>query len=348
MRAFQLKTRIQNSRKGGMLVLVAVVMVIFMVAAAFCVDIAYMHMVKSELRTAVDAASRAGTETLARTQDPDSAVQSAVTIAAANNVAGEGLKLNLNEVLVGSAELQTNGRFAFQQGGNQLNSVSVVGRRDENGPDGADGTVGLFFGNVFGVDSFQPVLGAISASSVRDIALVLDRSGSMRGSRLRALVNAVNGFLDEITDSSPNSTVSLTTYASGSSRDLALTENFGTVRNRVNRLRARGATNIFQGLQQGSDSLEQDANRRRFAEKTVIVMTDGNFNVGGTPVPSARIAAGRNQTIHTITFSGGANQGVMKTVANIGGGIHIHADDAGDLNEAFREIARTLSVLTVE
>ena len=77
-------------------------------------------------------------------------------------------------------------------------------------------------------------------------------------------------------------------------------------------------------------------------------MTDGNFNVGGTPVPSAQLAAGRDHTIHTITFSSGANQAIMRQVANIGGGIHLHADDAGDLSEAFREIARTLEVILID
>jgi hypothetical protein len=38
----------------------------------------------------------------------------------------------------------------------------------------------------------------------------------------------------------------------------------------------------------------------------------------------------------------------MQDVARIGGGLHFHADDADDLEEAFREIARTLSVLLVE
>ena len=77
-------------------------------------------------------------------------------------------------------------------------------------------------------------------------------------------------------------------------------------------------------------------------------MTDGNFNVGGTPLPSAQIAANRGHTIHTVTFSAGANQAIMQQVAAVGSGDHFHADDAGDLTEAFRQIARSLEVLLIE
>ena len=77
-------------------------------------------------------------------------------------------------------------------------------------------------------------------------------------------------------------------------------------------------------------------------------MTDGNFNVGGDPTPSAQLAAGRNHDIHTITFSNGANQQIMQDVAGIGGGNHIHADNGDDLADAFREIARSFSVTLIQ
>ena len=155
-------------------------------------------------------------------------------------------------------------------------------------------------------------------------------------------------FLTEIEQSSPNSAISLTTYATNSTRDIALTENFAFIQAAVDGLAGDGFTNIFRSLRDGSDSLEQDPNRRRFAERTIILMTDGNFNVGGTPIPSAQRAAGFNHTIHTITFSDGADQATMAQVANIGGGVHIHADNGADLAEAFREIARTLAVVLIE
>jgi len=166
--------------------------------------------------------------------------------------------------------------------------------------------------------------------------------------RIDALKEAVEVFLTEIEASSPTSSISLTTYSTESTRDFALTNDFRDIRDEVNGLTADGRTNIFQALRQGSDSLAEDDLSRPFADKTIILMTDGNFNVGGTPIPSANVAAERGHMIHTITFSSGANQEIMREVADIGGGLHLHADSAGDLSEAFREIARALSVTLIE
>ena len=65
------------NRRGAMVVLIAVTIIILLIGAMFSVDVAYMHVVKAELRTATDAAARAGAATLARTQDANRAVLAA-------------------------------------------------------------------------------------------------------------------------------------------------------------------------------------------------------------------------------------------------------------------------------
>ena len=346
---------IHTSRRGSMLVMVAVVMVIFLIGAALCVDIAYMHMVRAELRTACDASSRAGTSELTRTQDPNAGINRALQFAQANTVAGQGLTLNRNEIQLGFAEADGNGRIVFDPGGTQLNSVQVVGRRDAGS---ADGTVNLFFGDIFGTPDFSPAAAAVSAASVRDIALVMDRSGSMSfpiglGSnepRRTALVAALNAFVTEIENVSPTARISLSTYATGATRDIPLTDDFSQIRAGINSMVPSGFTNINGGIQQGIASLETDPNRRRFAERTIVVMTDGRFN-NGTPDPrfAAAEAAALGHQVHAVTFSFEARQDTMREVARVGNeGVFLHADTAGDLTEAFREIARTLRVVTID
>jgi Mg-chelatase subunit ChlD len=340
----------QEDRKGAMLVLVAFLMIILIVGAVFSVDIAYMHMVRAELRTATDAAARAGAEALARTQDENLAIDAALAAAELNIVGGQPLLLNRSDIQLGSVVSGPNGKLVFQDGVPPLGSVRVVGERVAGS---RSGPVNLFFGAMLGQSNFQPVQVATASASVRDIALVLDRSGSMQAvenglSRIDALKIAVDSFIDEVETSSPNSNMSLTTYSTNSTRDIALTPTFDQIRIAVGNLPAAGFTNIFRALRDGSNSLQQDANARPFAAKTIVLMTDGNFNVGGTPIPSAQRAADRGHTIHTITFSSGANQAIMQQVAAIGGGQHFHADDAQELDAAFREIARSLSVVLVE
>ncbi len=332
------------------MVLIAVSIVILLVGAVFSVDVAYMHMVRAELRTATDAAARAGSETLARTQDIAQARAAAIAVAEQNIVAGNGLTLLPEDISVGS--LQPNaGRFNFLDNGTPLTAVRVQGRRQSSS---ADGAVPLFFAKVFSTTQFEPVQFATAAANVRDVALVLDISGSMAdpsgpGTRLDALKVAVNIFLDEIAISSPTTNLSLTSYSTTPTKVLDLTNNYASVRAQVNAFAPAGFTAIGNALVMGSGSLVNDPLSRSFAFKTVILMTDGNHNTGPSPAITVATPVARGQTVHTITFSSGANQPLMQTVAAATqGGIHLHADDAADLAAAFRAIARTLSVTLVE
>lgn len=341
----------ENTRRGAMLVLVAIVLVMLLIGAVFSVDVAYMHMVRAELRTATDAAARAGSEALARTQDPDEARAAALAIANLNNVAGNGLSLQDNDIEIGTIRRAGNGRFNFVPNTNPLTAVRVRGSRQDNS---IDGSVSLFFARIFSAEQFQPVESATASANVRDVALVLDVSGSMgsrsgRGTRLSALQDAVNIFLDEVQASSPSTFISLTSYSSFNTKLVDLTGDYRAIRAEVNRFRANGLTAIGDALVTGSNSLINDPLARDFANKTVIVMTDGNHNTGPSPATTVRTAVAREQQVHTITFSAGANQRLMRNVAQAtDGGIHIHADDAADLAQAFRDIARSLSVILVE
>lgn len=335
-----------DPRRGAMLVLVLLVIVILLVAAVFTVDVSQMHLARAELRTATDAAARAGTEALARTQDEGLAIQAAIDAAARNEVFGQGLELRPQDVILGKQEDGPNGSISFIANERPFSAVQVVGRRDGSAP---QGSVPLMFANIFGVSDFSPVQTATASASVRDICLVLDRSGSMSRAedgvtRLEALQVAVRTFLAEVETSSPNARISLVSYSTGATTDVGLTDDFSGILNEVNQFNADGFTNIREALRFGSDSLLEANGGRAFSDKTIILMTDGRFNVGGNPTPSANLAVDRSQDIHTITFSTGANQTIMQRVAEIGGGIHIHADGADDLANAFQEIARSFSV----
>ena len=336
-------------RVGAMLPLIAVVMIILIVGAVLSVDVAHMHMVRAELRTATDSAAKAGAEALARTQDPEAAIDAAIRAASLSRVSGEGLQLDRDDIIVGSVQENAEGRFEFLPGVEPLSSIRVVGRRDASS---AQGPVPLLFAPLLGTDSFRPVQAATASSTVLDIALILDRSGSMRLldaggglSRNQALINAVNAFIDEIEDTSPLAAISLSTYSTQATLDENLTQNLGVIRNSIDQLGAQGRTNMRAGLLVGSDTL---LTARPFAKRVIVLMTDGNFNDGGTPLPSAQIAADRGQTIHTVSFSSGANQAIMMQMAQVGGGDHFHADDADDLTAAFQEIARSLPVVLTE
>lgn len=339
-----------HNRRGAMMILVAATIIILLVGAVFSVDVAYMHMVRAELRTATDAAARAGSEELARSQSPAAARAAAATVAERNIVAGNGLTLLPEDIQVGSLQA-TAGRYHFVADVSPFTAVRVVGRRQASS---ADGPVSLFFAKVFSANQFEPVQSATASANVRDVAIVLDVSGSMGYSsppttRLDALKIAMNIFLDEVAASSPTTQLSLTAYSTTAFKVLNLTNDFNAVRAAVDQLTPLSYTAIGEGLRMGSDSLVNDPLVRPSSFKTVILMTDGQHNTGPSPAVTVATAVARGQTVHTITFSDEANQNLMRQVAEATqGGKHIHADGAADLAAAFRAIARTLSVTLVE
>jgi Ca-activated chloride channel homolog len=227
----------------------------------------------------------------------------------------------------------------------------VNGRRDSTS---IDGTVPLFFGRAFNVNNFAPTQLATGAANVRDVALVLDVSGSMAANmggvtRIRALQNAVNVFLDELSRSSPLAQVSLSVYSTSAAPLMPLSSDFGQIRRTVDGFRAGGLTAIGLGLQTGVDSLLRDPLTRPHAAKTIIVMTDGQHNTGPSPDITVANAVTAGHTVHTVTFSPDANQTLMRDVARATvGGQHFHANDGTDLTNVFRTIAKNLSVVLID
>ncbi len=329
-----------------MLILVAVMLVILLVMMAFSIDVAYMQLVRTELRTATDAAAHAASENLARTQDTNEARQAARTIAALNPVAGDPLLLSDGDVIFGSAEPTGAGIFHFTPGNNPLNAVRVNGRRTSTAP---SGDVTLFVGGLLGRRQFEPVMTSTSTGLVRDVALVLDRSGSMDSEgKIDSLKSAVSIFLDVLEATPADERVSLASYSTTGTKDVAMTSDLTSIRTAVGGLPADGWTAIGQGLQIGSDSLQFDARARIHAEKAIVLMTDGIENRPPNVLTVVPTCVSRNHVVHTITFGSGADQALMQTVANRTGGTHRHAATGADLEEAFREIARSLAVVLID
>lgn len=337
-------------RTGAMLPLIAILIVILLVAAALGIDIATMHVARSELRTATDAAAKAAVEALGREQSQSAAVDAALRVARENRVAGRGLDLDASKIQFGIANSDRSGKFNFQVAtgvfGAPINSVRVVGERTAGSP---SGPISLMFGRFFGVSSFEPRTEAIAARSERDIALVLDVSGSMADfGRFPALTNALDVFLNELNASPQDEQVSLTVYSTDARKRVDLTNNLGAIRTAFATEFPNGFTAIGRGLEFGMDSLLRDRNTRSFALKTVVIMTDGNHNRGIEPALVAADCARNNIQVHTVTFSRDADRIRMQEVARITGGIHLHANTNQELIDQFRTIARQLKVVLIK
>ena len=368
-----------RNRRGAVMVLIAVVLPVFCLMAAFAVDVAWMQLVRVELCTATDSAARAGAKTLSMVQSIPLARAAAKDAAMQNLVAGQPLQISDADVQFGqSAENPSTGKFVFDPRGTPINAVRVDGLRTAGS---TAGPVNLFFGGILGISSFEPAQAATSTTLERDICLVIDRSGSMglpvsqpgggngqncgpldAGTRFAALNQAVAVFLAELEITLPNEHVALVSYSSKNSITCggqiiafevadtrqSLTNNYAAIRSEMDRFMQDGIggrTAIGEGLAEGLRAIRR---ARPFALKTVVLLTDGRHNTGFEPIIPARQAAQEDIVVHTVTFSQGAEQGPMRDVALETGGRHFHADTTADLSAVFREIARTLPVLLTE
>jgi hypothetical protein len=384
MRSLNQQRSISQQPKGAILPLVALLVFILFAMAAFSVDVAYMQLVKIELKTSVDAAARAGGEALSREQDVGLAKVAAKNLATLNTVGSDPLLLEDSDIIPGKSTLsESTGRWSFVPEATPYNSIRVIGRRTTGSP---SGPVPLFFARIFGIDIFQVTDRSTVVRVDRDIMLVVDRSSSMKlaidhptgnmstsddrfdepprsDSRWAALELAVQEFITALGETPQVEWVGLVSYASNYSRfgvnntqasiDEHLTESHTNINNDMNDYTNtifNGLTHISAGIDEGVDALFNATYSRPYALKTMVLMTDGIPNPA-TPqavLNSAQAAANQNVKIYTVSFGTAADQNLMQQVAIIGDGKHYHAANAQELKDIFREIGLTIPLTFTE
>ena len=171
-----------------------------------------------------------------------------------------------------------------------------------------------------------------------NLALVLDRSGSMDGRPLeeakRCAIEVVDGLL-------PTDRVAIVAY---DDQPIVLVANRGVgergdIRRALSLLRSGGSTNLFAGWQEGVQQLQPF--RDTDALSRVLLLSDGQANRG--LVESAAIAehaaAAAAGGIATSTYGLGHsfNELLMTAMARAGHGSAWYGETAADLRQPFRD-----------
>lgn len=348
-------------RRGSILILTILMLMVFIGAAAFAVDIAYIQLVQTQLRSATDSAALAGALALAEGKSAREVRQDVRRLARRNLVAGVGLSLRNTQIQLGRSQPSSGpgSPYVFTSGSSPFNSVRVLGARDANSP---DGPVNTFLGRLLGTNSVSPTKSAIATLEERDIVLIVDRSGSMRIrdvtdpdtgqtiSRLDALKQAVSLFRSVIDSTPGHEYLALVSYSTYARVEANLSGSYTEFDNKMAAMTASGWTGIGRAIDSGSGAMKH-ISHRPFATPVFIVMTDGHHNTGVSPITASNSVMNDpdlpKANIHTVTFSPGAGQSLMQQVATIGEGQHLHADTAQDLQASFAELARSAgAVLT--
>ena len=172
-------------RRGAVIPLVGLLLPVLVILALFAVNVAYMQLTRTELRIATDAAARAGGRAWSEFQRVNVAETFAIDAAAANTVANSPLVLTAetDDIEFGTSSRLSSGfgRYEFtkvERGAVEAGTVNATSIRINGNRTGAT-SISLLLGGVGRTTHFSPMMSAVCTQVDRDIAIVLDKSGSM-------------------------------------------------------------------------------------------------------------------------------------------------------------------------
>ncbi len=188
-------------------------------------------------------------------------------------------------------------------------------------------------------------------STPLNLALVIDRSGSMSGGKLEQAKLAVGQILDMMR---PVDSVSIVEFDNvvnvTTETDSVTTGTRSEMKNAVNRLRPRGSTDLGGGWLTGCERVA-----RRLADGRVnraLLLTDGEANVGITSIPelSRHASALFERGVSTSTFGIGRdfNEHLLEAMANHGGGNYYYIDSDRRIPELLMEEFKDLATVTLK
>lgn len=361
-------------RRGAVIILVACFLTIFLIMAAFSIDAAYVQLVQTQLRAATDAASKAATSALVQGKGDAQARTAAINMAALNRVGGRTFVLASSDITFGQSISQTNGTWLFTAGLTPSRATQIVGSLSSANSNGA---LNLFFAPVFGASSLALSNTSVASAFACDVALCLDRSGSMKwdtsgtdwiypspygsnwqqgynnpprpGSRWAALDTAVQNFTNILSTANAPPNVAVVTWATDNTIDLSLQSSMSAAYNAVHAYTSQnfgGGTNMSGGMADGVTALT-GSGARGYAKKIMILMSDGDWNDGTNPVTYANSYCVPNSIqVHTISFlASGTGATVLSNIAAATGGKAYVATDSASLTAAWQDIAYSLPVV---
>ena len=173
-------------------------------------------------------------------------------------------------------------------------------------------------------------------SAENHLAIVIDRSGSMKGDRLPRALAAANAAVDHLEDGDRVSVVSFDTRPT---TDVAMTtvdaSSRRVIKSAIQNIGLGGDTCISCGIQAGVEELRKSES----AADRMIVLSDGDATAGVRDVPGfesiARSARDTGIGVSTIGVGTSYNQKIMGAIALHSGGRHHFIEDAASLERVF-------------
>ncbi len=187
-----------------------------------------------------------------------------------------------------------------------------------------------------GIDPIYGNGGLILSPPNVDIALVIDRSGSMGGTKIADAKTAANTFVDVMQDGDK---IAVTSFATSASVNYALTTITGAAiktaaKNAINGLAASGSTSIGGGMQVGQGQLNNGDPNHPHA---MLLLSDGMEN--SPPYVTDILPTIPAKTdIYTIGLGSDVDPTQLQNIANTTGGTYTPAPSSTDLQAIYLRI----------
>lgn len=170
-----------------------------------------------------------------------------------------------------------------------------------------------------------------------NLSVVVDRSGSMWGSKLDSVKTALGRLIDQLGEADRLSIVLFDDQVDVLVQPTMVT-NKASLKNAVNSIFARNATDMASGLRKGSDFVKQFGGQPGVADR-VMVFTDAQTNTGDTDQASfiALAVANAAENIGMTLFGVGTdlNQDLVLAISRERGGNYFYLQDAAKIAAVF-------------
>jgi Ca-activated chloride channel homolog len=161
------------------------------------------------------------------------------------------------------------------------------------------------------------------------MALVIDRSGSMTGLPLEMAKQAAKATADTL---AADDLLEVIAFDSQPTRIVRMTpaKHSARIQTDIARIQAGGGTEIFSAL----DTAYQALTTTRAKRKHVVLLTDGQAPQNGIR-DLAQAMAAEDITVTTVGLGGGIDEGLLRTIAEVGGGRFYKVSDPQSLPRIF-------------
>ena len=188
-------------------------------------------------------------------------------------------------------------------------------------------------------------------SNPADIALILDRSGSMSGTPLENMKTGAKTFIDILSQSTggqptgeigSGSRIGIVSFADTAVQDTQMITSVDALNSAVDALSAGGSTNHADAFAEAAALFDFASGNARI----MVLFTDGNTTAGVPPAPVAAAARAQGITIYCIGLIGsdGIDVDALNDWATDPDAAHVAVTpDAADLEQLFADLAANIS-----